>query len=157
MKNKGFTLIELLVVVSIIGVLATVVLGSLGDARSKTRDVKRLTELRQLETALNLYFADTGAYPLRNPTSSCGSDGWLTPLTALVTNGSISAVPIDPINTSPLCYNYNSGPNQSGWFCDGKRRSDYEYAFFFSLENENPGVDKVTAGSFSHCILGPIK
>ncbi len=61
-KNRGFTLIELLVVIAIIGTLATVVLVSLNEARSKARDVRRLADLRQLALALELYYDTSGAY-----------------------------------------------------------------------------------------------
>ena len=63
MKKKGFTLIELLVVVAIIGVLATVVLGALGSARVRAQDAKRITIVKQLETALEMYYLDHGDYP----------------------------------------------------------------------------------------------
>lgn len=62
-KQKGFTLIELLVVIAIIGLLASVVLLSLNSARQKSRDAKRLADVRQVASALELYYNDCQAYP----------------------------------------------------------------------------------------------
>ena len=63
-KNKaGFTLIELLVVIAIIGLLASVVLLALNSARAKSRDAKRLADIRQLASAYELYFNDVNSYP----------------------------------------------------------------------------------------------
>ncbi|MEK7075463.1 MAG: prepilin-type N-terminal cleavage/methylation domain-containing protein, partial [Patescibacteria group bacterium] len=56
--QKGFTLIELLVVIAIIGLLASVVMMSLGLARAKARDVKRRADLKQIMTAMELYYSD---------------------------------------------------------------------------------------------------
>jgi prepilin-type N-terminal cleavage/methylation domain-containing protein len=65
MKQKGFTLIELLVVISIIGLLASVVLVALNGARVKARDAKRISDKKQVITAMNLYIdgGTTGTFP----------------------------------------------------------------------------------------------
>lgn len=61
--RKGFTLPELLVVMSIIGTLATVGTVSYSSARASARDVKRVSDLKQVQTALELYFENNSSYP----------------------------------------------------------------------------------------------
>ncbi len=63
MNKKGFTLIELLVVIAIIGLLSTLAVVALSSARLKARDSKRLSDLKQIQTALELYYTDRNEYP----------------------------------------------------------------------------------------------
>ena len=62
-QKKGFTLIELLVVVAIIGLLATLSVIAFNTARSKARDTKRVGDVKQIQTALALYYTDNNGYP----------------------------------------------------------------------------------------------
>ncbi len=66
MNRKGFTLIEILVVISIIGILSALALVSFSSARLRSRDARRLSDLRQISTALELYNNDQGIYPTAN-------------------------------------------------------------------------------------------
>ncbi|MFA5358974.1 MAG: type II secretion system protein [Patescibacteria group bacterium] len=64
MKNKkGFTLIELLVVIAIIGLLSTLAVVSLNSARVKSRDAKRVADVKQIQTALELFYSSRSSYP----------------------------------------------------------------------------------------------
>jgi type II secretion system protein G len=66
--KKGFTLIEILVAVAIIGVLASIILANVGEARKKARDTERASDLQQIQLALRTYKDSNGRYP----TSGCG-------------------------------------------------------------------------------------
>jgi general secretion pathway protein G len=97
-SSKGFTLIELLVVISIIGFLASIV-----TTRRDPRDVSRKASLRQIQTAIELYFEDNGAYPsTANLWRSSEPDNGGIPyhptdyVPGLVPNY-VSALPRDPI------------------------------------------------------------
>jgi prepilin-type N-terminal cleavage/methylation domain-containing protein len=103
-KEKGFTLIELLVVISIISLLSSIVLASLTLARARARDIRRVTDMKALQTALELYKATSGLpYPTAAQWANDG-DGGITggvsnfayALRDLVVKKVISRIPDDP-------------------------------------------------------------
>ncbi len=110
MNKKGFTLIELLVVIAIIGLLSTLAVVALGSAREKARDSKRLSDVKQMQTALELYFTDYNTYPtstvasLGTGTALClGSQGWAISCTG---NPYMGLVPKDPQDPTKV-YTYS--------------------------------------------------
>jgi len=101
-KKEGFTLIELLVVIAIIGILASVVLASLSDARGSARDSQRISDIRSVITALEIYRTREGQYPTghNGAHAACGGDGaCLTGVTEhLVSQGLLPSVVADSTN-----------------------------------------------------------
>jgi prepilin-type N-terminal cleavage/methylation domain-containing protein len=74
-REEGFTLIELLVVISIIGLLSSIMLVAVNNARSKARDARRKGDMRQVVTMLEMYMEKYGKYPTPI-TPNCRADGW---------------------------------------------------------------------------------
>jgi prepilin-type N-terminal cleavage/methylation domain-containing protein len=113
-QKQGFTLIEILIVVAIIAILASVVLVGLGPTQQQGRDARRLSDLREVQTALELYYNKNGVYP----------DGstWGVMTTALV-GGSIgvSQIPNDPSTNGT--YYYQSFASDSTYVIGAKLES----------------------------------
>ncbi len=114
-RQAGFTLIELLVVIAIIGLLSSVVLASLNGARKKGRDARRISDLKQLQVALELYYSDNGAYPVLTTVNTTAA-GFATALAALTTDGQIPAIPVDPVNSTTGNYIYYYKTTAAGTF-----------------------------------------
>ncbi len=112
MKNitytKGFTLIELLVVIGIIGLLASVVLVGLSGARKAGRDARRISDLKSIQTALELYYNRCNFYPGQ---INCGTPfvGTNFPGMKSALEGSSLGIGTIPNNPSGDPYEYGTG------------------------------------------------
>jgi len=131
-QSQGFTLIELLVVIAIIGLLATIVLVSLNSARAKARDTKRITSMKQMQLALELYFDDNGSYPgTTSWVKDCSGDSSWSNLFDSALSLYMSKAPNDPLfsnNPWPLCYYYKLGDYGH---CSG---TGHSYTMLFATE-----------------------
>ena len=129
-KNSGFTLMELLIVIAILGILATIGLGSFRSAQIKGRDAQRKSDLTQIQKALEMYYNDYSGYPETLP---AGGGSWLDAKGTLY----MKEVPKDP---KDFDYCYETETNQT-W-----------YRLYAKLENsQDSGIAKTGCSNGCTC------
>jgi general secretion pathway protein G len=126
--SRGFTLIELLIVIALISILASMGVVQYRNSVQSSKEAVLHTDLFRMRDAIDQYYADKAKYPAS--------------LDALVSEGYMRAIPIDPItksadtwqtvpaepepgntSTDPGIYNVKSGASGTG--LDGTSYSDW--------------------------------
>lgn len=160
--KRGFTLIELLVVIAIIGLLSTLAVVAMSNARLKARDAKRVSDIKQMQSALDLYATDKNGYPadeaagaggivLGSTGAKCISD--VEGLNATCT-GNVYMAQV-PANAIPggVDYAYTS---RTGTATDCDTGPCVSYSLRFDLEADTGELkDGTDAGTVPNCTATP--
>lgn len=117
LNKKGFSLIELIVVIAIIAIIAGIVVTNVTSSRSKARDAKRISDIANLQLALEQYYAKNNKYP-------AGLNNAINP-NELIPEF-ISSIPKDPSTKSDYIYALKSG--------------GFDYLLKAVLENDNEAL-----------------
>lgn len=130
-NNQGFTLVELLVVIAIIALLSTIAIVAFGTARQKSRDARRVADIKQIQTGLELSFDDAGAYPAGTDTVLGAADAACLNASGFTTTACATPyMGLVPANPTPggADYNYNQTGSGTG------------YTIEFTLEGATGGL-----------------
>lgn len=108
-RKSGFTLIEMLIVIAVIGILASIVLVGLGPIQKQARDSRRVSDLRQIQTALEIANSKNSTYPISaaNPTTDMAT--WNAFATLLKGASGVNNIPNDPTTNKYYRYGVTTG------------------------------------------------
>lgn len=134
---SGFTLIELLVVIAIIGLLASVIIVGLYNSRVSSRNTKRVGDMTQLGSALELYHNTYFGYPAA---TILGVPNGLAPQFT-------ASLPVAPIPADGTC---DTTPNPAGQPANG-----YYYAPAGASQVVG-GITVYTSYNYYFCISGKV-
>jgi prepilin-type N-terminal cleavage/methylation domain-containing protein len=102
-RSKGYTLVELLIVLAIMGIFTSVVITSTTSSRAKARDTRRISDMKEIELGLVLYYDVNKVYPVA--------------LSTLVTGKYLPSIPTDPAGSAYEYLTSNANKN----YCIGVR------------------------------------
>ncbi|MEK7213811.1 MAG: prepilin-type N-terminal cleavage/methylation domain-containing protein [Patescibacteria group bacterium] len=146
-KSKGFTLIELLVVIAIIGILTAIVTTNFTSARAKSRDAKRISDLAQIQLALELFFDRCNGYP--SGITNLPTNIFITNCPSGITLGTyISVIPTDTGGTT-----YGYATNGIDYVLKAILETNNTSVLQDDIDGSPLGVDcSDTATNFYYCV-----
>lgn len=111
---RAFTLIELLIVIAIVGLLAVASIVILNQARIKSRDAKRVSDIQVIRAGLEQHWLEKASYPTTASQVSLGtgnyavlsSNGFEATLTG---RSYLAKVPTDPKSSIYYLYQCTNG------------------------------------------------
>ncbi len=148
--KKGFTLIELLVAISIIGVLSALLLANMLGVRQRARDAQRKSDLKQVETALRLYYNDNQSYPPSDSGNiaggACkGSDcSWGSSLLGTDEITYMKELPQDPLQ-DPL------GSDSSYFYERGADTDTFSLYAYLENRSDTDGTESCGSSGYEWC------
>lgn len=119
-EHRGFTLVELLVVLAVTGTLTAIVITSAVVSRANARDLRRISDMKEIQLALAIYYDVKKEYPIEDTVD------YTAPL--LISGGYLKVWPTDFASGSG--YRYKRDPSNKkyclGVVLESKTPTDLE-------------------------------
>jgi type II secretion system protein G len=131
-KQRGFTIVELLIVIVVIAILATISIVAYSGIQQRARDTIRLSDIKTLSKAIELFYADNGNYPMSN--------GWCTQPSGAAYAAAFQA------EIAPYLARFPRDPSYSGTYQDYFYRNvgDTSYYLYAEMEGSDLADDGFT-------------
>ena len=148
--SRAFTLIELLVVIAIIAILTAIITANFTSSKAKARDAKRISDINQIQLALQFYFDRCSAYPatLAEAETSPGCPSGINLGTF------ISHIPTPPqIVTNASDYRYGLDANKTDYILATQLEANNSSILSDDIDTSTYSVD-CDDTAFNYCV-GP--
>jgi prepilin-type N-terminal cleavage/methylation domain-containing protein len=111
-KIKGFTFTELVIVIAIVAMLSVLVMNSVQEGKKRSRDLKQLSDMSVIQSALQQFKNRCGAYPwggerlkiIGQYQTDCIGD----PAAGIVLKTFLPVIPTPPVQSGVTDFYYNS-------------------------------------------------
>lgn len=142
--KKGFTLIEILIAVAIIAILTAIGIVSYTSINKRARDAKRLGDIEQLRSALEMFRSDYAYYPAVNTSGFDVASNLGVELTS--NNSYLPSIPADPQSTRTYYFEATQQDQISGHY--------YGYCICGYMETQSSSVSSCTDTLPAQCNYG---